>query len=187
VRLETHQAATLPVREVVAQINQWTCRDATNNMFATMFFGIYDPAEHTLTYTNAGHCFPIVFHADGTCEVLETGGCFLGIMEQIEYEDATIKVLPGDTIVIYTDGVTDAHNSQRQVFGGERLIETVKQNLDLPAQEMRDEIYESTLVFSGNAEQFDDMTIMIVKFEAANLEDSTTGKHTPVSDELVKA
>lgn len=163
-RLESAQAAMKPVSDIVSAINQWTCRDATNNMFVTMIYAIYDPANRRVTYTNAGHCFPLLFRANGEVLSFETGGCFLGIMELMDYECESVDIQEGDTLILYTDGVTDAHNPERQVFGGERLLEVIRTNLHLSAEELRDEIYEATLVFRQTQEQFDDLTILVAKF-----------------------
>jgi serine phosphatase RsbU (regulator of sigma subunit)/pSer/pThr/pTyr-binding forkhead associated (FHA) protein len=163
-RVEAMQAGDSPVEDIVAAVNEWTCRDATNNMFATMLLAIYDHTRRELSYTNAGHCFPLLFRADGEMETLEVGGCFLGIMDIVDYESATVKVNAGDILVLYSDGVTDAHNSHKQLFGQERLIEVIRNNLSLSVAELRDEIHEATLEFRGRQEQFDDLTILVVKF-----------------------
>ncbi|MGI8907434.1 MAG: SpoIIE family protein phosphatase [Candidatus Sumerlaeaceae bacterium] len=163
-RVEAMQAGDAPVEEIVAAVNEWTCRDATNNMFATMLLAIYNHQKRELSYTNAGHCFPLLFRAGGEIETLQTGGCFLGIMDIVEYESATVKVETGDTLVMYTDGVTDAHNVHKQLFGQERLVDIIRSNLSLPVYELRDEIHEATLEFRGRQEQFDDLTIVVVKF-----------------------
>lgn len=163
-RVEAMQAANEPVHHTVAAVNEWTCRDATNNMFATMVLAAYDPHSRELSFTNAGHCFPMLFHADGTMQVLDVGGCFLGIMDFIEYESSSVTVRPGDVLIMYSDGVTDTHDSNRQLFGQERLEEVVRRNLDASPADLRDEIYEATIEFRGREEQFDDLTIIVAKF-----------------------
>lgn len=164
IRVEAHQPGSPPVSSVVSAINRWTCRDATNNMFVTMVYAVYDPQTSTIEYTNAGHCFPLLFKPNGNFLQLETGGCFLGIMEEIEYESQKVPVEPGDTLLFFTDGVIDTHNENNQVFGSERLVQLIRDNLKLSAEELRDEIYEATLTFRAQAEQFDDLTQIVVKF-----------------------
>lgn len=163
VRTEVTRDAGLDVAEIVATINRWTCSDATNNMFVTMVFARYDPETMVLEYSNAGHCHPLLFRQDGSMGSLDKGGCFLGIMEQVEYESEHVSLQPGDTLVFYTDGVTDAQNKDQERFGIERLVEVVKQNLDLPARGLRDRIYEAADDFSSGQEMFDDLTILIAK------------------------
>lgn len=164
-RLESQGMCEASVADTVAAINRWTCRDASNNMFVTMIYAVYDPERRQLTYTNAGHCFPLLFKPSGEYRTLETGGCFLGIMDLMEYESETLEIEPGDTLVLYTDGLTDAHDEGNRVFGTERLVETIRANLDLSAEELRDELYEATLVFRATKEQFDDLTILVAKFQ----------------------
>jgi sigma-B regulation protein RsbU (phosphoserine phosphatase) len=163
VRMEAHRSANLPAGDFMAAVNRWTCRDATNNMFVTMVFAAYDPELRVIEYTNAGHCFPLLFKASGECRTLEVGGCFLGIMEQVDYETERLTLEPGDTLVFYTDGVTDTQNQQDQIFSSERLTEVIRANLHLSAEELRDEIYEATLQFRGEREQFDDLTLLVMK------------------------
>lgn len=166
-RVEAMQAGDEPVDEIVSAVNQWTCRDATNNMFATMILAAYEPSTRELTYTNAGHCFPLLFRKSGELETLETGGCFLGIMDVVEYEMGRTVVQPGDTLVFYSDGVTDSHNSENHLFGTERLVEVIRANISLSAGDLRDEIHEATLDWRGSHEQFDDLTIVVAKFQEA--------------------
>lgn len=164
VRMETHVRYDLPANVLMGAINSWACKDATNNMFVTMVYAVFDPKSRTLEYTNAGHMPPLLFKPSGEYRKLETGGCFLGIMEFVDYEAETLPIQKGDTLVLVTDGVTDTHNAANQVFGIERLIEVVRNNLHLSAEELRDEIYEATVLFRATTEQFDDITIVVVKF-----------------------
>jgi serine phosphatase RsbU (regulator of sigma subunit)/pSer/pThr/pTyr-binding forkhead associated (FHA) protein len=163
-RMETHVHPDLPVNQLMSAVNSWTCKDVSNNMFVTLFFGVYDPQRRTFEYSNAGHLPPLLFKPDGSYKQLTAGGCFLGIMEFVDYETEVLNVERGDTLVVLTDGVTDTHNAQKQVFGMERVIATVRNNLHLPAEELRDELYEATLLFRGPEEQFDDVTILVAKF-----------------------
>jgi sigma-B regulation protein RsbU (phosphoserine phosphatase) len=163
-RMETHVNPGLPLSNLMAAVNSWTCRDASNNMFVTMFFAIYDPRTRAFEYSNAGHLPPMIFKPDGSYRQLSAGGCFLGIMEFVEYETEQLTMEPGDTLVVLTDGVTDTHDANKQVFGLDRVIATVRENLHLAADELRDEIYEATVLFRGAEEQFDDITILVAKF-----------------------
>lgn len=164
VRMESLVGRGMQVKEIMSGINSWTCKDATNNMFVTMVYGIYDPKTMTLEHSNAGHTFPLLFKPTGEYRNLEVGGCFLGIMEFVDYESETVQIERGDTLVFLTDGVTDVHNESKQVFGIERVVEVIRSNLHLSAEELRDELYEATLLFRGATEQFDDLTILVVKF-----------------------
>ncbi len=163
-RMEAHVHPDLPVNELMAAVNAWACKDTSNNMFVTMFFAIYDPESRTFEYSNAGHLPPLLFKPDGSYVQLTAGGCFLGIMEFVDYESQKLVIEPGDTLVVMTDGVTDTHDANKQVFGLERVLKTLRDNLHLSAEELRDELYEATLIFRGPEEQFDDITILVAKF-----------------------
>ena len=164
VRMETHLGGRHGVAGVVAAVNRWTCRDASNNMFATMFYGVLNPTDMSFEFTNAGHVYPVIFRANGDIIPLETGGCFLGIMELVDYQSDFVTFAPGDMLVIYTDGVTDSHNADDEVFGLDRLMEVARNNREKNAVEIRDAIHAATLQFRGQHEQFDDLTLLVAKF-----------------------
>lgn len=163
-RAEIMRADERSVAQIVATTNIHACRDTSNNMFITLFFAIYDPAKRTLDFTNAGHPHPLLYRASGKHQALETGGCFLGIMEQVEYASEQVSVSEGDTLIIYTDGVTDTQNAEDERFGTHRLEDAARANLTLTPSEIRDEIYEATLQHRGDRDQFDDLTIVVAKF-----------------------
>ncbi len=152
------------VTSVVSKMNQMTCRDATNDMFVTIVYGILDPAKKIFQYTNAGHSYPLLFDY-GKVRRLQTGGCFLGIMENVEYKAQTIRLKSGQTLVLYTDGVTDTMNASGEIFGLERLKVAIRSKLQCPAQEIRDFIYQTCLDFRSGTEPFDDFTLVILKVE----------------------
>lgn len=152
-----------PILTTVQNLNRITCRDATNNMFVTLVYGILDADKKTFEYINAGHSYPLLISADNKLTELKTGGCFLGIMEQIEYQQETVSFTPGDILVCYTDGVTDTMKKNKKTFGTEKLIELIKENKKSSALELRNIIYEETLKFREDNDQFDDFTLMIIK------------------------
>jgi sigma-B regulation protein RsbU (phosphoserine phosphatase) len=164
VRMETHLGGRHGVAGVVGAVNRWTCRDASNNMFATMFYGVLNPGDMSFEFTNAGHVYPVIFRANGDIIPLEAGGCFLGIMEMVDYQSDFVTFAPGDMLVIYTDGITDSHNADDEVFGLDRLMEVARNNRGKSAVEVRDSIHTATLQFRGQHEQFDDLTLLVAKF-----------------------
>jgi sigma-B regulation protein RsbU (phosphoserine phosphatase) len=164
-RLESTRSAQGDVATTVSGLNKWTCLDASNNMFITLAYILYDPTARTLTFTNAGHVYPLLFKADGSTIIeLEKGGCFLGIMDFLEYECETIEVAEGDILILFTDGLPDTHNADKETLGTDRIIDTVRANAHLSASEIKDELYEATMTFRGNTDQFDDLTILVAKF-----------------------
>jgi sigma-B regulation protein RsbU (phosphoserine phosphatase) len=158
--------AALPnvrVTQVMEKLNKIACRDATNNMFASMFYGILDPLQQSLEYVNAGHCHPLLFDETGQLRTLGVGGHLLGIIETAQYEKEIVTIMPGSTMIIYSDGLADTMNSAGDLYGLERLIEFVRSHLTLRAEMLRDAIYQNCLEFRAGAEQFDDFTLIVLK------------------------
>ena len=151
------------ILDVIKSLNHITCRDATNNMFVTLVYGILDANSKTFEYINAGHTYPFIIDQNNELKELKVGGCFLGIMEQIEYQKETVSLTPSSILVIYTDGVTDTMKKDETTFGVERLIKLVKENKNLSALEIRNKIFDETTKFRENNEQFDDFTLIVIK------------------------
>lgn len=162
-RMEIPKAPGMKVNDMVAEINEAVCNDTANNLFVTMFVGLYDPAAQSLEYCNAGHCHPLLVRADGGTLLLEKGGVFLGVMSPVEYHSEVVMIEEGDLLVFYTDGVTDTHNDARELFGMDRLIALVKENREKSAMQVRDAIHEATQAFRGAAEQFDDLSVVVMR------------------------
>jgi sigma-B regulation protein RsbU (phosphoserine phosphatase) len=132
-------------------------------MFVTMVYAIIDDNNRTVQFTNAGHAHPFIIHPDKSEVSLIEGGCFLGIDDQMEYEVGETTMKPGSVLVLYTDGVPDATNEEKQQFGLERFKTVVRDQLENSSQDILDNIYQATLSFRGTAEQFDDFTLIILK------------------------
>jgi sigma-B regulation protein RsbU (phosphoserine phosphatase) len=107
---------------MVATLNRQLYATASPEKYATFYFALYDEALHTLTYTNAGHYLPMLVRADGSVERLGVGGPVLGVLSEAEYEQASITVGPGDRLVLYTDGLTEARDAADKEFGEDRLL-----------------------------------------------------------------
>lgn len=145
--------------------NERLLKDARANIFVTAFYGILDPVTNTLTYSNAGHNPPYLFccRKDSRPTPLSTTGMPLGIEEDEVWKKVTIQIDPGDVLVVYTDGVPDAQNEDGDFFRERRLADTARSNFGLPAQEMLISIMDEIRRFTGDAPQFDDMTMLVVK------------------------
>ncbi len=135
----------------------------TSNKFATLFYGQLHVHSHEFYYANAGHNRPVLFKADGTATPLETAGLALSIVEHEKYKDEKIDFVPGDTLLIYSDGITEAMNPEKQEFGEDRLHEIVQVNSVHSAQDIIDAITGSVQAHIGDADQNDDMTIVVIK------------------------
>ncbi len=154
------------VREVIRDANSLITADAKSGMFVTLFYAVLDLSERTLTYVSAGHNPPMIFKAKTrTLMRLDAKGIALGAIADIELEERKIILDGGDTVVFYTDGVTEAINKSMDQFGEERLITTIKVNHELSADDMIEKIKGEMLAFCGDEPQFDDITLMVLKAE----------------------
>lgn len=144
--------------------NQRLFKDARANLFVTAFYGVLDPIAGTLTYCNAGHNPPYLFSSmdGGHVRPLERTGMALGVEEDVTWLQASIQIQPGDVLILFTDGIPDTQNDQNEFFDEESLIEVVQENLKLSAHELQSAILKAIQDFSGNAPQFDDITLMIL-------------------------
>ena len=148
--------------KVIEAVNKYLCEYTRTTEFVTIFYGVLDTKNYTLTYTNAGHNPPIVFR-EGIGVFLEQGGIPTGILEEAEYGEEQINLFPGDVILLYTDGVTEALNTQREIFGMRRLMRVVQQNHKTDSEELVNAIYSSMLEFTDGAPQSDDLTLIVIK------------------------
>ncbi|HMS08576.1 MAG TPA: PP2C family protein-serine/threonine phosphatase, partial [Pyrinomonadaceae bacterium] len=116
-----------------------------------------------LIYINAGHNPPLLCRADGTITQLDSGGLPLGLMEMAQYESGELMLGQGDTLVVYSDGVSEATNEAEDEYGLERLEEVVRTHRGASAAGLRDKIESSLSSFTLNAPAADDVTLLIVK------------------------
>ena len=137
---------------------------ADNEVFVTAFYGIYDPGLRQFSYSCAGHNPPQLKRcSQGKVDTLEeVGGPPLGLFEEVEYAQATLTLRPGDTLVLYTDGVTEAMDSRNRQFGVDQL-NAVLARCDLSAAELRDAILRALDQFTGGAAAHDDRTLLVAK------------------------
>jgi PAS domain S-box-containing protein len=150
--------------EVIYSSNNTITNDSKSGMFVTLFFGLLNEKDRSLSYVNAGHNPPLVFRSrDSTFEKLLPTGIALGAMENQEYKSQSLKIDRGDVVVMYTDGVTESINSKEALFGEKRLIKVIQKNAHLSAQMILGEILSSVKAFAGDMPQFDDITLLVIK------------------------
>jgi phosphoserine phosphatase RsbU/P len=147
---------------VIASINHALCQRVVEMRFVTLFFGLITTGGQ-LTYCNAGHNPPMLFGASGVRR-LEAGGPIVGVLEQAIYDQGTIALAPGDTIVVFSDGVSEALNGAEEEFGEARLLETIRQTGTSDAPVLVDAIVDAVRRFAHGAEQSDDITVMAVRY-----------------------
>jgi len=146
--------------------NNVIAQDSKAGMFVTLFYGALSEKTRTLTYVNAGHNPPVVFRGEnGALETLMPTGIALGAAENRDYSSRTVDIGPGDGLVMYTDGVTEAVDAQLQMFGEERLNAIIRKSAGLPAEAILANILEGVREFTGDVPQFDDITLMVIKGE----------------------
>jgi sigma-B regulation protein RsbU (phosphoserine phosphatase) len=139
------------------------CDNTVLHRFITCFYALVDTQNKKISYTNAGHCPPMLAR-DGSCLRLKDGGSVLGIFPGHSYVDGEIELLSGDCLLLFTDGVTEARSPAGKEFGETRLQELLLAGHDLPAAALRDQILEAVREFS-DGEVYDDATLMVVRVE----------------------
>jgi len=150
--------------EAIALTNDLIAQDSKSGMFVTLFYGVLDTGARTLTYVNAGHNPPIVLdEKSGTLGTLVLTGVALGAMEGTAYEEKVMPLAAGTTIVLYTDGVTEANRKDGELFGEERLNDIVRTSAGQTAGQVLERIKAETGTFCDGATQADDITLMVVK------------------------
>lgn len=163
VQIEARSLRDEPLESVLSRLNGMVCRDTTNNMFVTMIFGVLDPGTNEFTYINAGHVYPLLVRPDGRMKSLESGGCFLGVSDDIVYQSETVKMEPGSRLFMFTDGVTDVMNPEDTMFGQDRLREFLLATLEMTAEEQIEMLLETTDQFRDKAVPFDDFTVLVAR------------------------
>ena len=155
-------AVSLSTAEVIGRLNRQLYDSTPREKYATFFYGVYDSETRQLTYTNAGHLPPFFFH-QGKVERLGTGGTVVGLFAPATYEQAVVQLAPGDTLVAFTDGLTEPENSYGEEFGEDRLLEVAERALASPPEVLAEEIYRTVDDWTGRPELQDDMTLIVTK------------------------
>ena len=151
--------------ECIAKSNYLLCRSMEKGKFVTLFYGILNPKEKRFTYTNAGHCYPLIFNPKGEFKKLEKGGLILGMLDNYPYQEEKIILEQGELILLFTDGITEAFNKENEQFEEERLIKVVQENLHRNAKEVSQQILNKVVAFQGDVPQSDDLTLVVVKVQ----------------------
>ncbi len=146
-------------------VNEAICAQNPHDLFVTLFYGILDPASGRFDYANAGHNAPFVIGVDGEIrELPPTGGIVVGIMPGLDYAERSTSLVPGDTLFLYTDGISEAMNGDGDAFEEERLKRVLAQASAAPLPVMVDNVTEAVEAFVGDAPQSDDITCLVVRY-----------------------
>jgi sigma-B regulation protein RsbU (phosphoserine phosphatase) len=147
----------------MAKVNFLLWESIERNQFVTAFYGILDSLKGTLAYSNAGHNPPLLLNAAGTSRFIDKGEQPLGMFRETRYHEYYLEFEPGDVLVLYTDGATEAASPSGEEFGRERLARAMKDNYDKPAREMIASLQLAILEWTDNAGANDDVTFFIIK------------------------
>lgn len=163
-------AASTSIGRLMQNINRLIYAATPGNRYATFFYGQYDPDLRRLAYVNAGHNPPVLLrkalrkpHCACECFELDVGGPPVGLMPQSEYESAYIDLQPGDVLVLFTDGFSEAMNSSDEEWCERRLIESVSNSVGRRPSEIVQELFHAADAFTAGAPQHDDMTVVVAR------------------------
>ncbi len=149
---------------VLREVNELLHEDNEAAMFVTLIYATYDPENGAFTYANGGHNPPLVVRGDGSSSLLpSTDGVALGLVAGFDFGQATVTLSPGDTVVLYTDGVVEAMNKEDEQFGIERLQQLFLANPPTDARQAAMGILDAVNTFAGDAPQFDDITCLSLR------------------------
>lgn len=150
--------------QVFAAVNRRILSDTRAGLFITSFYAILDPIDGTLTYCNAGHIPPYLIRnrKDGGVQYLAKTGMVLGIVDEATWEQHVVQLDVGDVLLLYTDGVTDAQNAEKELFGEKRLLEVIQANMGRSAGDIQKALIRQVHEFVGGSPQFDDITMIVI-------------------------
>ncbi len=152
--------------QALCAANRRVLMDSTSDLFVTVFYAILDPASGLLTYCNAGHNPPYLYSGNGGgMRQLTRTAIPVGILEETVWEKGTIQMEPGDLLLMYTDGVTEAEDEEEAFFGEARLQAVTEANLERSVDIIESKVVTAVLDFVGDAPQFDDITLMLLARE----------------------
>ncbi|MCP4570895.1 MAG: SpoIIE family protein phosphatase [bacterium] len=157
------------VSGVVKRVNDLLVASTDPHMFATFFYGVLDTTEATLTCTNAGHNPPLVLRENGDFAELQKGGLLLGMLQGQDYGQEKITLAPGEIVVLFTDGITEAvgpsveENDPEAMFGEDALMSVVRRHAHLPAVGIKEAILTAVAEHTEGVEQSDDITLVVVR------------------------
>ena len=163
--IETQCMSGKTPAEILADVNKMICAKNHEKMFVTVWLGILDLRSGELTAANAGHEYPVIKEPDSDFEVMhDKHGFVIGGFKRMKYEDYIIKMKPGSKLFVYTDGVTEATDADDRLFGVERTVLSLNKAKNASPQTLLETVDADVREFAGDAEQFDDLTMMCVEY-----------------------
>ncbi len=162
-RSQVSHGGDISLTELAENLNRLICLFTPPQHFITALFGIYDSVNHELEFINAGHCPPVILRASGELELPSESDLIIGVVPGYSYTAHRISLEKGESVFIYTDGITEAFNEEEQEFGEERLEKILRENHQLLADEIGHKVYSEVVSFRGKREQSDDITMLILR------------------------
>ena len=154
----------VPSHECINSVNKLLCNESLDSMFVTVFYGIYNIKTGEVDYTNAGHNPPYLLRRNNTVEPLPLSKNFIvGVFDDFVYTNSSLVLEPGDALILYTDGVTEAFNENREMFSESGLEKTLKSVPGAGSEEISEAILEDLKDFVGEEPQSDDITMLVLK------------------------
>jgi sigma-B regulation protein RsbU (phosphoserine phosphatase) len=163
------RATAVPGRrplEILQRVNAQLCAENRANLFVTMILGIVDTAEGRMEYGQGGHNPPMLVPVQGDPVYEPSGGMPLGVFDEAKFGQRQLDLKPGETLLIYTDGVTEAMNPKRELFGEERLKEVVRGQAILSPEKLTQRVVAEVAKFANGAEPSDDITLLAIQHRA---------------------
>lgn len=146
---------------VCSRINSVFCANIASGKFVTLFYGVLDATTRMLQYTNAGHLRPILIGSDGKVKHLENDGALMGVFPDWKYENSTVELDPGNVLMLFTDGITEAMDSDGEEFGEERLIQAARNPVGQSIEDLQEHLLSSVKEFC-NFRMRDDATLILL-------------------------
>ena len=176
----------MAVNDIFTKANEKLCENNESGMFVTAWMGILDINTGKMQFANAGHNPPILKRADGTFEYLKSrAGFVLAGMDGVFYRVNELTLNKGDRLFLYTDGVPEATNAQNQLYGEDRLLEFMNNNVNLEATELLPKLKNNIDEFVGEAPQFDDITMLMFDYKSKQGDEQMLNKIFPAKTDAL--
>lgn len=164
IKFDTRSSELYEPGEILTKVNEQLCEENNADQFVTVWLGVLDLRGGKLRYSRAGHEYPIIASGGRPFRICKGRSSLpLGIMEGISYRTEVLKMAGGDILYLYTDGVPEATNATKEMYGPKRLLEALNENPNTSAREIEDRVRRSVEEFVGDASQFDDMTMLCLR------------------------
>lgn len=155
--------SSIDITDCINTANHLVFENSSNDMFVTLFYGVLDIKAKTMNYINAGHNYPVLLKQDGNTKYLFEGGLPLGVDEKPVYNSGKVQMSEKEILVLYTDGITETFNKENKQYGEERLLNVLVAGRALCSQNMVDKIIDDVSAFRGEADIFDDSSVIVMK------------------------